>query len=299
MEDMPREMSPWDGLEGAPVYRYKSIRSLQECVRSHASALMDGLTNKQYVVFMGVKKADLEKIDKQRRKIGLDTRFSHDTDANLLIVKVMPSKGHELGHLILAQMFKDELTRMGLPRNCVVPVGATRYERPESSKEGDSGYYPRQPRQQEDDWPTIVFESGYSESLARLRHDAQWWITKSQGDVKIVIIISVRPAEKLLVIEKWCHAPPPPNRRGTRSVQELTLVQNSTPQQGPTATSIATGQQISTVQQGTRWYDVCGGPLTLEFDKVFLRNPVPPESDIVFNATDLAEFAEEIWHNVR
>lgn len=303
----PWEMSPWDGLEGAPVHRYTSMQRLQECVRSHSSAFKNSLTDKQYLVFMGVKKVDFEKMDedKQRAKIGLDTRLSHYADINLLVIKMMPSKEHELAHLTLANRFIFKLGRMGLPEECVGPVGGTKYELPDSSKEGDTAFCPIQFRQQKGDWPTIVFESGFSKSLPRLRHDAEWWITKSQGDVKIVIVISVRPAEKWLAMEKWC--PGTPNRRATRSnpnannpvpmkVQELNIIQNPTPQQGATARSIATSQQISTVQPGTPSpYDICGGPLTLEFHKVFLRNPVPPEGDIVFDITDLARFASAVW----
>jgi hypothetical protein len=56
------EMSPLEGLEDAPIYEYKSIRNLQERVDSQSAALTDGRTNQQYLVFMGVRKDDLEKI---------------------------------------------------------------------------------------------------------------------------------------------------------------------------------------------------------------------------------------------
>lgn len=257
---------------------------------------------------MGVQKADLEKMDKenQRAKIGIDTRLSYDADIHLLVIKMMPSKA-QLGHLTLAQHFTWKLRRMGLPPNCLGPVGGTKYELPDSSKESDTAYCPRQFRTHTADWPTITFESGFPETLSRLRHDAAWWIVKSQGDVKIVIIISLRPAQKWLVIEKWCPFPPPANRPATRAnpnanvpiptkVQELTIIQNPTPQQGPTPQSQATGQQISTVQPGTASaYDIAGAPLTLEFNTIFLRNPAPPEGDIVFNAPDLALVADAVW----
>ena len=81
------------------------------------------------------------------------------------------------------------------------PVGATKYKRPNFSKEGDTAYCPLPSREQETDWPTIVLESGLSEMHTRLRHDAQWWIVNSGGDVNIVIIISIKPAQKTLLVE--------------------------------------------------------------------------------------------------
>jgi hypothetical protein len=57
--------------------------------------------------------------------------------------------------------------------------------------------------QKKTEWPTIVFESGVSESLVRLRSDAGWWLEKSGSDVKIVITVLIRPAESKLLIEKW------------------------------------------------------------------------------------------------
>jgi hypothetical protein len=40
-------------------------------------------------------------------------------------------------------------------------------------------------------WPTVVVEVGVSESYRKLRADAQWWLTNSRSDVKLVIIVSV------------------------------------------------------------------------------------------------------------
>jgi hypothetical protein len=88
--------------------------------------------------------------------------------------------------------------------------------------------------------------------------------------------------------------------------QELTVIQNPTPQQGPTAQAQQfgqqTSQQISTVQPpdplpGQVWahYDVVGAPLTLDFDKVFLLNPIPPQQNFIFNDLDLAACARTIW----
>jgi hypothetical protein len=44
---------------------------------------------------------------------------------------------------------------------------------------------------------------------------------------------------------------------------------------------------------------VNGAPLTLEFQKIFLRQAVPPqEHDFTFTAQDLSEFATDFWGGV-
>ncbi|KAJ5561488.1 hypothetical protein N7461_000249 [Penicillium sp. DV-2018c] len=40
-------------------------------------------------------------------------------------------------------------------------------------------------------WPTVTVEVGVSEFYPKLKADAEWWLTNSRGDVKLVIIVSV------------------------------------------------------------------------------------------------------------
>jgi len=155
---------------------------------------------------------------------------------------------------------------------------------------------------EETDWPTIVFESGLSEPL-RLRNDAAWWLVDS-GEVKIVIIISITPAQKRLRVGKWCLAPPSGNRPATRAsnanspiptrMQQISITQNpATPQTGTTV------RPAVTVQPGTAVpYAVAGAPLILDFQSVLLRPPVPPEGDVVLGAVDLSLWADGFWECV-
>lgn len=54
------------------------------------------------------------------------------------------------------------------------------------------------------DWPTMVFESGLSELLNRLRTDAGWWLIESGDQDKILLLISLKPALSVVIhIEKW------------------------------------------------------------------------------------------------
>jgi hypothetical protein len=111
---------------------------------------------------------------------------------------------------------------MGISAGELCPMGGTRYRGRASSKEGDTCSKPSS-RKKETNWPTIVLKSGLSEPLRRLKCDARWWLENSEGEVKIIVIISIEPADKRLQIEKWELAPPYGNRTVTRSCPSLVL----------------------------------------------------------------------------
>jgi hypothetical protein len=309
--------SPLDTLPNAPVLSYTTIKPLQTRLESLLSDLLEGKTYNQYLVVKNIDNLTFEELEKEsnRAKLGVPGRFTYWYDYHVLIIKI-PTGPHEKSHLVLGRNIMFKTLSMGMSEYALEPIGSTRFRGTSnmltSSKEGDSAYMPSLIRR--DDWPTLVIEAGYSESLTKLRADARWWIDNSHGKVKIVILIHVRPANKQLSFEKWYAEPLSsiyPNRIFTRGTpgttlvpvlrQELTVVQNPTPQQGPIAQA-SPGQQVATVQpptdpSGKIWahYDVVGAPLTLPFNKIFLRAPVPPEQDFDISALDLAQCACSIW----
>ena len=285
------ESSFIEGLKDVPIHQYIGIPNLRRCVRAQSTELQAGRSNQQYLVFQGVTEYHLGKIDHERASIGKYTRMSHDTDDDLLVIKLIPAAEHENAHITLGIDLVLALVGMGLPRHCIYALGGTRFHGRNSSKEADSAFKPIS-RTQKTDWPIIVFESGLSESLTRLRHDAQWWLTNSGGDVNIIVIISITPAVKRLRFEKWCLRPaagnipatredPNPNPLVPTRVQEITVIQNPAAQPGPAPP-----------------YAVTGAPLTLEFQDILLRAPVPPEGNVVFTIADLSRFAENFWRCV-
>jgi hypothetical protein len=206
--------------------------------------------------------------------------MAHYTDVDLLIVK-LPSAVHERAHVNLATDMIEKVVLMGMRARELDGVGASRFRGRRSSKEGDSAYRPHSFRPNETDWPTIVIESGVSESLRRLRFDASWWLTESGGDVKIVIIISIQQEKSRLQIEKWEHAP-------SRKLLPLRTPNNNL---NNLIRQLPTKIQEITIVSNT----VTGAPLNLEFDKIFLRSAVLPESDITFTAQDFSAWAARIW----
>jgi hypothetical protein len=271
---------PLEGLEHVDINQFVGIAKMRKAIDLQSTRLQKGVSNQQYLVFRPVTEVDLAKMDSVRHSIGKHTRMTHYTNTNLLIVKLMPSAKHQSAHLSLGMGLVSKVIKIGMSYRELCPMGGTRYPGHTSSKEGDSTYKPSS-RKKELDWPTIVFESGLSESLRRLRSDAKWWLENSGGDVKIVVLISIKPADKRLQIEKWELAPSL-NQRATRAhsnpntqipsqIQEITIMPNNI---------------------------VTGSPLVLEFQKIFLRPPVLPESDITFTAADLSRWADIFWQSV-
>jgi hypothetical protein len=182
---------------------------------------------------------------------------------------------HQAAHLnLVGGRLIKKLCVMGMSVDELFPLGGTRFHGHNSSKEGDSTFKPYSFRQKATDWPTIVFESGVSQSLPHLRFDARWWLENSGGDVKIAIIISIEPVQSSLQIEKWELAPMAEGRPSTRANHPI-----------PTKT-----QEITITPNA-----VTGAPLDLEFEKVFLRPAVPPERDIRFTGQDLSDWAAFFW----
>jgi len=171
------------------------------------------------------------------------------------------------------------------------------------SKEGDSTYKPKWCRAGKDNWPTPVFEAGYSEPLAKLRTDAEWRLVKSRGAVKIVVVICIEPTPKRLLIEQWCMPLPLPTRPGpvTRARSTANASANVNP---PVNTTVpAKIQELTIVQDppiphlpGTiPTYTVTGAPLILDFERLLLQAPVLPEGNVILTTTDLQAWAERYW----
>lgn len=94
------------------------------------------------------------------------------------------------------------MASMGISVGEIVGMGSTRFEGHSTSKEADAAMKPITSQRLAMDWPTLVFESGFSESLRRLRTDAKWWLTNSSSQVKIVILIDIGLDAQKLHIER-------------------------------------------------------------------------------------------------
>lgn len=273
------EISMAKGLPAVNIRLYIGILDMRKVVNALSTALQVGTTIDQYLAFERVKNEDLAKIDNVRTSLGRHTRMSYYADTELLIIKLMPSVKHDAAHRMLSDDLVSKIRAMGVPKREFASLGSGRIQGHYSSKEADEAYKPLPLRGLSRDWPTMIFECGLSESLNRLRTDAGWWLNESGGQVKIALLISLKSTLPLIHIEKWQLS------SGQRPMTRAVASNSHQPPQLPTCV-----QEID-IDHNT----VTGAPLILEFENIFLRAPIPPETDVVFTAQDLSEWAELLW----
>jgi hypothetical protein len=229
----------------------------------------------EYQAFYRVAKEDLQLIDST---LDMKVKIAYFYQEELLIVQYMPSAFHETASRAFYGNVQIKIASMGLNAlTDYLPRGSTRYYGTRSSKEADEAWAPLPARRGIDDWPTIVLECGYSESLAQLRQDARWWLIESGGEVNIAVVISLNRTTSSMVTEKW----------------EMALPHH----QGPLTTAAAArSREPQCIQEvHATPTSVVGGPLVLSFEKIFLRPANPPEQDVVFTDQDFMRTATGLF----
>ena len=245
---------------------------MRDVINEQSEKLLAGSLD-QYIVFQPVTLNDLTEIEARRYILGKCTRFTHYIDSKILVIKLTPSVTHEAAHRNFGKEIERKTELMGVSRHDLYSVGAGRFEvTGKTSKEGDSCYIPNTRR---GSWPTLVVEAGLSETLPRLRVEADWWLGNSDGQVKIVVLLEINKTRKEIRIEQWEIQPPEPTT-GRNLAQVATLMNE---------VFIDSNNVIT------------GVPLKLDFRKVFLRPAVPPEEDIEIGSQELTEWAENLWLN--
>ena len=200
---------------------------------------------------------------------------------NLLII-TLPNLPHESLHLCLSMALSWEVKSMGLGYSWA-NAGATRYPQDATAGsasygEGDSSQQPWPLRAGIAAWPTIVFEAGFTESLASLRAKKDFWFAASGHDVQIVVLAKAflkDRVHKRILIEQWVEPPratPRPGATTTRSHAVATLQ----PQCIQTVTIVwavqGTSYDAATAAEkcNPASFNVTRGPICLEFERLFL-----------------------------
>ena len=271
-----------EGLEDQ-TRMFTSISGLRSAINTLSNHLYQGTATSQYLVFQSITEDNFAKIEEKRYTINRGLRFTYCADINTLIIKV-PTKEHERVTRAFSYDFVHRIGHMGLTDLYdLCDMGGTTYTGRSTKKEADSCWRPIATRPNPMDWPTLVFEVGVSETLRKLRNDAQWWLANSQGRVKIVLLFKINRVARTIHIEKWECRPATPT---------YALRSNRPPAQVPA--------QIQTVDIDANGV-VIGSPpattppLVLHFQNILLRQPVPPEQDVIYTAQNLQGLANAIW----
>jgi len=268
-----------DGLVGVDRLQYHGSGSFKTAINKRINKIhLKGAA--QYVVFSPVTQREFEDINKIRDAHYKGLRFMYISGEGVLIIKLGATRVHELAHRVFVRCFEQKLFQMGLDSE-LEPIGATGFSGPGSEKEPDSALIPTS-RPFETDWPTLVVECGTSDSLARLRVDAQWWLENSAGDVKTAIVISVSKPERSFHLEKWelADAPDPsdPSIFPPTITEEADII----------------GEKVHITAKG-----VTKTSFVIDFTKIMLRRPLARhgEGNFTFSKEDLAGIAGRVWRN--
>ncbi|PUU83528.1 hypothetical protein B9Z19DRAFT_1060924 [Tuber borchii] len=125
----------------------------------------------------------------------------------LLIIKIA-LKTHEQVTCHLYHRIHRQATLMENVDNKLSSTGSARYQPTRtiyssSGKEADKGITPHNRRPDPQGWPTLISESGISESIARLHADAKWWLTQSNFQVRAIVLAHIQVAELVIDIKIW------------------------------------------------------------------------------------------------
>ncbi|KAF3483307.1 uncharacterized protein GIQ15_02631 [Arthroderma uncinatum] len=168
---------------------------------------------------------------------------------------------------------------MGL-RSEVINYGSSRVESTSNGfvKEPDGSFGPVHKH-----WPTVVIESGLSESETKLANDARGWLEAPGSETQIVLTINIDRTSPTITFHRW-QLDSVEMRRITRSHCHLGVVVEEV---------VATRQRNVTEVTGD---------ITLPFSRVTARAPRnaahTTEHDIILTKVALTEICEKTWPEV-
>lgn len=244
----------------------------------------------QFLVLLKLPSQMAERLFNDHRCLeGIDYRFEFEGDTGVL--RLVPGYKHEYTKTSLLQKINLQLGRMGL-NEYYRWGGATRYKSTARGKEGEQVFSPAQRWPSSDglSWPTVVIETGVSESLPKLVEDARWWFGSSEGQVRIVILISV--TNRAVHIEKWQLAPPDAPHPLTRTyINTLRDIPINVPPS--TRQPLSIQQPYSCAEIEITDHNVVGAPLVIPFCALFDVPSRPPHMhDVVLDGSTLRFIAE-------
>ncbi|PUU73413.1 hypothetical protein B9Z19DRAFT_1163166 [Tuber borchii] len=160
-----------------------------------------------YIHVCGIKEDVIESIDRAFKTVRIRStvRFTYEQDLEALIIKCTISYAHDsTSRSFLIELSSAVASIPGHTRFSILPIGSQTFSSPgKRSKEGDEGIKPTNTRAHEAEWPSVMIEVGYSETLGYLHQDAHWWLENSKGRTRMVIIIQISKAPKSIRIELW------------------------------------------------------------------------------------------------
>ncbi|KAK0656020.1 hypothetical protein B0T16DRAFT_319382 [Cercophora newfieldiana] len=266
-----------------PTVRFTNTQDLFNAIDS---------TTGDFLTITNVSPDQFTEIERVREKRHRKFRFRRYNANSQILIITIPTDLHEALHLGLYMRYRDQLVRNGTEESWK-DIGTATFRQQGhpggNGGEGDSTGGPWPEREGAGNWPTLVIESGHSETLTELHKDMQWWFQASNHEVKIVILAKFDDQQHHILLEKWEEAISSPQgaimRSRAAAMSQQNGVLNPVIRQSITITRDETTNPVS--------YNVTRGPLVLGFRLLFLRNP--QERDFVLSIQDLQLYARKVW----
>ncbi|CAG8416837.1 unnamed protein product [Penicillium salamii] len=192
-------------------------------------------------------------------------------DQHSIVLVEMESEVHATG----CGSFKTIIdTWVHKSKSLVCPTGSAMFRGVTRWKKAECSWKPAElPSGRNPKWPSMAVDVRYSEPVSHLMNDVCFWLDESNGDVNIVLTVSISGRHKIS-IEKW-------SLHHRRSQEK--------PIPFPTAKiEIAKGPERASRPKIT-------GNITILFEDMFLRPKMPTENDLTLSRPDLERMALQIW----
>ncbi|KAJ5493635.1 hypothetical protein N7463_009722 [Penicillium fimorum] len=201
-------------------------------------------------------------------------RISFNPKNHLLVVK-MPVSAHEQAATGFNDTLKSALQERGIEKTILSWGSTTLTAEDGTTKEADGGWGPRRPPCGAPKRPSVVLEVVSSETPAKLRRDANYWVDPAKGQANIAFTAKVHAKIPQITIQQWEW-----NSEVSRPIRKTDL----------TITKSKSDGKVYFIPDQTI------PQLLIPFHLLF-RQPADNhrERDIVLGTQDLVEFATLVW----
>ncbi|PLB47768.1 hypothetical protein P170DRAFT_426985 [Aspergillus steynii IBT 23096] len=270
-----------DSASRLPTIEYESIHGLRTFAEQHQQSLELGYSRAQFIKVTRVPGAVFTRLDKLR----LGGRLSYDSATQELVIRLIPSTGHERSHGLLMRHIERKLSALGVSEYEMDPLGASTIWGDFTCKQANSSLRPLPQRSDESDAPTLVIECGTSKNKSELQEDAIWWLTGIHPPVNIVILIFMDLRPRTIKIEVWKMQPRPADERSPRCRIAH-----------PTHPAAVSKVKLRPLDNENTYH--ASRDLRLSFRDIMLRDPPVGGNEIVFSTEELERWAKRIYDQI-
>jgi hypothetical protein len=130
-------LDPFEKLvKGLELHPFTSVQSLRKILNDHQNALQKDKTRDQFLIFSNVPASVASNLSDDSCRVSKFAHMSYNTTIYLLIIKIIPSPGHEAASTEFSYYIRDEIVAMNLEDE-IDALGSTTIQIGNRRKEAD------------------------------------------------------------------------------------------------------------------------------------------------------------------